>query len=53
VHFFGTATLSFADGIKPEPGDVFEIEMAEFGAPLRNRLARSPGGFTYGGVTQL
>jgi hypothetical protein len=53
VHFFGTATLSFADGIKPEPGDVFEIEMAEFGAPLRNRLARTPAGFTYGGVTQL
>ena len=53
VHFFGTATLSFADGIKPQPGDVFEIEMAEFGAPLRNRLARSPAGFAYGGVTQL
>jgi hypothetical protein len=53
VHFFGTATLSFADGIKPEPGDVFEIEMAEFGAPLRNRLARSPAGFAYGGVAQL
>jgi hypothetical protein len=25
VHMFGTATLSFADGIKPEAGDVFEI----------------------------
>ena len=25
VHMFGTATLSFADGIKTEPGDVFEI----------------------------
>jgi hypothetical protein len=23
---FGTATLSFADGIKTEAGDVFEIE---------------------------
>ncbi len=53
VHFFGTATLSFADGIKPQPGDVFEIEMAEFGAPLRSRLARSPAGFAYGGVAQL
>ena len=26
VHMFGTATLSFADGIKTEAGDVFEIE---------------------------
>ncbi|AYG61474.1 AraD1 family protein [Rhizobium jaguaris] len=39
VHMFGTATLSFADGIKPEAGDVFEIEVADFGLPLRNRLA--------------
>jgi hypothetical protein len=38
VHMFGTATLSFADGIKPEEGDVFEIECAEFGLPLRNPL---------------
>ncbi|MFO1143830.1 MAG: AraD1 family protein [Amaricoccus sp.] len=38
VHMFGTATLSFADGIKPEPGDVFEIEAAAFGLPLRNPL---------------
>lgn len=39
VHMFGTATLSFAEGIKPEAGDVFEIEVAEFGLPLRNPLA--------------
>jgi hypothetical protein len=38
VHFFGTATLSFADAIKPEAGDVFEIEAAPFGLPLRNPL---------------
>ena len=38
VHMFGTATLSFADGIKPEEGDVFEIECADFGLPLRNPL---------------
>ena len=25
IHFFGTATLSFADGIRTQPGDVFEI----------------------------
>lgn len=42
VHFFGTATLSFAAGIKTQPGDEFEIEMAEFGRPLRNPLARAP-----------
>jgi hypothetical protein len=39
VHMFGTATLSFADGIKTEPGDVFEIEEAQFGLPLRNAVA--------------
>ncbi|MDJ1158657.1 GguC family protein [Chelatococcus sp. SYSU_G07232] len=44
VHYFGTATLSFADGVRPEPGDVFEIEAAGFGRPLRNPLAVEPGG---------
>lgn len=39
VHMFGTATLSFADGIKPEAGDVFEIACDAFGLPLRNPLA--------------
>ncbi|MBB4439231.1 MULTISPECIES: AraD1 family protein [Rhizobium] len=38
VHMFGTATLSFADGVKTEEGDVFEIEVAEFGLALRNPL---------------
>jgi len=42
VHMFGTATLSFADGIRTEPGDVFEIEAVPFGLPLRNRLAVTP-----------
>lgn len=41
VHFFGTATLSFSDGIATEPGDVFEIEAAPFTLPLRNTLARA------------
>jgi hypothetical protein len=53
VHFFGTATLSFGEGIRTEPGDVFEVEMAEFGAPLRNALAPATGGFAYGGVGAL
>ena len=40
AHFFGTATLSFADGVTAEPGDVFEIGSEAFGRPLRNPLAR-------------
>lgn len=36
VHMFGTATLSFADGIKTKADDIFEIEESQFGAPLRN-----------------
>ena len=38
VHFFGTATLSFADGIKVREGDCFEINIHEFGRALRNPL---------------
>lgn len=38
VHMFGTATLSFADGIRTQAEDVFEIEAAHFGLPLRNAL---------------
>ncbi|WBH15544.1 AraD1 family protein [Sphingomonas radiodurans] len=41
VHFFGTATLSFADGVVTDAGDVFEIEAAPFTLPLRNPLARA------------
>jgi hypothetical protein len=44
VHFFGTATLSFADGIRTEPGDEFEIAASPFKLPLRNRLVRSEEG---------
>ncbi len=38
VHMFGTATLSFATGLVPQAGDVFEIEAAAFGLPLCNPL---------------
>ena len=38
VHFFGTATLSFSEGVSTQKGDVFEIESEAFGLPLRNRL---------------
>jgi hypothetical protein len=41
VHFFGTATLSFTDGLKTQEGDEFEIEASPFTLPLRNRLVRS------------
>ena len=42
VHFFGTATLSVADGIKTQAGDVFEIDSPTFGLPLINPLAFAP-----------
>jgi hypothetical protein len=50
VHMFGTATLSFADGIVPQDGDMFEIEAAPFGLPLKNPLRRLPA---TGAVTQV
>jgi hypothetical protein len=33
---FGTATLSFADGISTKENDIFEIQESQFGLPLRN-----------------
>jgi hypothetical protein len=39
VHMFGTATLSFADGITTQAGDVFEISEKQFGLPLTNSVA--------------
>ncbi|WP_294314539.1 AraD1 family protein [uncultured Sphingomonas sp.] len=42
VHFFGTATLSCADNIQTQDGDVFEIQAAPFTLPLRNALATAP-----------
>jgi hypothetical protein len=41
VHFFGTATLSFADAVETREGDEFEIEAAPFSLKLRNPLARA------------
>ncbi|WP_375690870.1 AraD1 family protein [Pseudooceanicola sp. LIPI14-2-Ac024] len=40
VHMFGTATLSFAEGLACADGDVFEIEAPDFGLALRNPLRR-------------
>lgn len=42
VHFFGTATLSFSDGIRAQDGDLWQIEAADFGQPLVNRLIVRP-----------
>ena len=42
VHMFGTATLSFADGMQTQTGDVFEIESPAFGLPLKNPLGLAP-----------
>ena len=39
-HFFGTATLSFAEGFTVAPGDVFEISAPQFGRPLRNPVIK-------------
>ena len=41
VHFFGTATLSFSEGVKTQQGDVFEIAADAFLLPLRNPLGAS------------
>ena len=40
VHFFGTGTLSFGDGIRTQPGDVFEISAPPFTLPVRNPVCR-------------
>lgn len=42
VHFFGTATLSFADGVRLEAGDIMEISSPTFGLPLENPLEILP-----------
>ncbi|AEF56230.1 AraD1 family protein [Marinomonas posidonica] len=41
VHMFGTATLSFADGVQAREGDVFEIVSPTFGLPLRNTFSEA------------
>ncbi len=51
IHFFGTATLSFSDGFRTEPGDMFEIEAAPFTLPLRNKLTVAATPFAH--IAQL
>ena len=53
LHFFGTATLSFSDGVRVEPGDRFEIDLPALGAPLVNPLEPEAGEFAFAGVKTL
>ncbi len=53
LHFFGTATLSFADGVKVEPGDRFEIAQPALGAALVNPVVIDGTAFAAGGVRVL
>lgn len=53
LHFLGTATLSFADGIRVEPGETFEIELPAMGAPLVNELAMDEPDFAMNAVVAL
>ncbi|MES1937759.1 AraD1 family protein [Salinisphaera hydrothermalis] len=53
VHFFGTATLSFADNISTRAGDVFEIESPIFGASLRNTVGAARAALAPGAVRVL
>ena len=46
VHFFGTATLSFAAGVQVRDGDVCEIAAQPFRLPLRNPIARADSAAT-------
>ncbi len=36
IHYFGTAALSFGDGVKLQEGDVMQVGVAGFGRALRN-----------------
>jgi hypothetical protein len=52
-HFFGTATLSFTHGVHTQAGDQFEVEIPEFGAPLRNTLTLIATDTEYGTIAEL
>jgi hypothetical protein len=53
VHFFGTATLSFADGLSTQEGDAFEISVPEFGAALVNPIEYRDKALPPGAVASL
>ncbi len=41
AHFLGTATLSYADGIEIQDGDIMRIKCDDFGKALENPLAKN------------
>lgn len=53
IHFFGTATLSYADGVQTRQGDEFEIDAVEFGMPLINTVGSASNDAPARGVLQL
>lgn len=53
VHFFGTSTLSFADSVKTQLDDTFEISVPEFGEPLINGIHEEKSRILYSGVKTL
>ncbi len=50
VHYFGTATLSFAEGIKVDASCRFEISAPPFGRPLINGIRVVENAFRYGSM---
>ena len=38
IHYFGTACLSFSDGVRLQEGDVMQVACDGFGRPLRNPI---------------
>ncbi len=42
AYFFGAPILSCANGVETQSGDRFEIDVPEFGHPLRNRMVATP-----------
>jgi hypothetical protein len=53
IHYFGTATLSVADGFKTKDGDIFEIAAPPFGKPLCNPLKDRKPAWRPGSVKAL
>jgi hypothetical protein len=42
AYFFGAPILSCANGVETRHGDGFEIDVPDFGRPLRNRMVSTP-----------
>lgn len=53
AQFLGTSVASFGDGIVTEEGDVFEIDIPEFGKPLINGIQRAATRVRIGTIPSL